>query len=188
MAEYSKKLSDAMMAAPFLEIEKLKDALMDAYNNKRHVFVCGNGGSSANAMHIANDFIYPVTKMFGKGLRIQSLSDNVAALTCLANDEGYDNIYSYPLSVFADKDDVLIVLSGSGNSPNILKVLETAKEYGVKSFGILGKSGGKAESLCTVPIVFRGFDMQISEDMQVIVLHMIMREMFKEIRGFECGC
>jgi D-sedoheptulose 7-phosphate isomerase len=96
-------------------------------------------------------------------------------ITCLANDEGYDQIYSLQLAVMARPDDVLIAFSGSGNSPNILKALEEGKRIGMKSYAVLGYSGGKAKALADVPIHFAIDDMQIAEDAQMVVGHMIMQ-------------
>ena len=144
----------------------------------RRLFICGNGGSAANAVHLANDFIYGIAKKTGHGLKVQALSANTAVMTCLANDVGYEYIFSEQLAVQADKDDLLIVLSGSGNSPNIIHVLENAKERGIKSFAILGFSGGKAKDLADVPIHFPVHDMQIAEDLQLIVGHMAMQFLY----------
>ena len=141
----------------------------------RQVFLCGNGGSGANAVHIANDFLYPVSKTPGSGLRIHALPANSSVVTCLANDEGYDQVFAMQLAVLARAGDVLIVLSGSGNSPNILKAIEQAKRQGVRSYAILGYSGGKAKATADVPIHFAVDDMQISEDLQMMVAHMIMQ-------------
>jgi D-sedoheptulose 7-phosphate isomerase len=96
-------------------------------------------------------------------------------MTCLANDEGYDKVFSMQLAVLARQGDVLIVLSGSGNSPNILAALEEAKAIGMTSYAMLGFSGGKALALADVPIHFRVDDMQIAEDAQMIVGHMLLQ-------------
>ena len=96
-----------------------------ALRNGNKIMFCGNGGSAGNAIHLANDFIYGAGLGYGKGLRVEALSANPAVLTCLANDIGYENIFSEQIRVKGNVGDVLIVLSGSGNSPNILKVLET---------------------------------------------------------------
>ena len=143
------------------------------------MFLCGNGGSAGNANHFANDLLYGVAKRTGGGLRAHALSANPTVITCLANDLGYDHVYSEQLAVQGSRDDVLIVLSGSGNSPNIVKVLEQAKAMGIKSFAILGYSGGKAKALASVPIHFPADDMQISEDMQSVVGHMIMQWLYE---------
>jgi D-sedoheptulose 7-phosphate isomerase len=109
---------------------------------------------------------------------VHSLSANPAAITCLANDEGYDQIFSMQLAVLAREGDVLIVLSGSGNSPNILAALEEAKAIGMTSYALLGFSGGKARALADVPIHFRVDDMQIAEDAQMIVGHMLLQWLY----------
>jgi D-sedoheptulose 7-phosphate isomerase len=104
-------------------------------------------------------------------------------LTCLANDEGYEEIFSLQLAVLGRKDDVLIALSGSGNSPNIVKALEQAKKMGIKTYAILGYKGGKAKALADVAIHFVVDDMQISEDMQLVVGHMIMQWLYQNRPG-----
>ena len=108
-------------------------------------------------------------------MKALALSANPAVITCLANDVGYESIFSEQLAVQGQSGDLLIVLSGSGNSPNIIKVLGQAKPMGIKSFAILGYSGGRSKSLADVAIHFPVDDMQISEDMQLVVGHMIMQ-------------
>jgi D-sedoheptulose 7-phosphate isomerase len=128
-----------------------------------------------NAGHLANDLLYPVSKTPGSGLRVHSLAANSAVMSCLANDEGYDQVFALQLSVLARKGDVLIVLSGSGNSPNIIKALEQAKAIGMTSYAVLGFSGGMTKAIVDVPIHFAVDDMQIAEDTQSIVGHMVMQ-------------
>ena len=121
--------------------------------------------------------------MAGSGLRVIALPANAAVLTCLANDEGYDTVFSTQLAVLACKGDVLLAFSGSGNSPNILRVLEQAREMGVKSYAILGYTGGKAKAMVDDPIHFAVDDMQISEDMQLVVGHMLMQWLYANRPG-----
>lgn len=142
------------------------------------MFFCGNGGSAGNAIHLANDFLYGIAKRNGGGLKVMALSDNPAVITCLANDLGYEHIFSEQLAVQAEKGDLLIALSGSGNSPNILRVIEQAKSMGVKSYAVLGFTGGKCKQLADVPIHFSVNDMQIAEDLQIIVGHMLMQWLY----------
>jgi len=172
---YAERLSRIAAAADTSGIEELARELLDCWKMDRHVFLCGNGGSGANALHMANDFIYAIGKTVGSGLKITALPANTAVITCLANDEDYSEIFSYQLAVLAKPNDVLIVLSGSGNSSNILKALETAKKMKMKSYALLGYSGGKAKSMADVSIHFAVDDMQISEDLQTMVLHSIMQ-------------
>ncbi len=177
-ANYSKNLSAALAEFDWTPVGELADDLLECCKNGSHLYIAGNGGSAGNAIHLANDFLYGVSKVAGKGLRVTALPANPAVLTCLANDEGYDQIYSLQLGILANPGDVLIVLSGSGNSPNILRVLEEAKEKGVKSYAILGYSGGKAKDLADVPIHFAIDDMQIAEDTQLIIGHMLMQWLY----------
>lgn len=175
---YAAKLSEVLASFDWDPVSVLTKELYACWQEGRQVFIAGNGGSGGNANHISNDFIYPISKALGSGIRMHSLSENPSILTCLANDEGYDSVFSHQLAVLARPKDVLIVLSGSGNSPNILKALEHAKRMDVKSYAILGYSGGKAKSLVDVPIHFAIDDMQIAEDCQTIVFHMIMQHLF----------
>lgn len=177
-ADYSSRLQQTLQNADWRPVEVLGRDFLECWTAKRQVFLCGNGGSAGNAIHLANDFLYGISKQAGSGLRVNALSANAAVLTCLANDEGYDTIFATQLAVQANRGDILVALSGSGNSPNILKALATAKEMGVKSYAILGYSGGKAKAMADVPIHFAVDDMQLSEDLQLVVGHMIMQWLY----------
>ena len=161
------------------KITTLAHDLFSAWIEGRNVFICGNGGSAANALHISNDLFYGIGAC-GKpphkaGINIEALSSNSAILTCLANDEGYESIFSQQLITKARKNDLLIVLSGSGNSVNIINAVTAAKEMGVKSYGIVAFDGGKVKDLCDVTLHFHVKDMQIAEDTQLLVGHMCMQ-------------
>ena len=175
---YSKKLQQVLESSDWSPIEELADDIQKCWNEGRRVFLCGNGGSAGNAIHLANDFIYGIAKKTGGGLKAISLSDNSAVITCLANDVGYDYIFSEQLAVQAEENDLLIVLSGSGNSSNIIHAVEQAKKMHVKSFAILGYNGGKCREIVDVPIHFPVDDMQIAEDLQIIVGHMLMQWLY----------
>ena len=175
---YASRLTAVMAAVDWKTVDPLAAALFEAWRSKRQVFLAGNGGSAANCNHIVNDFVYPVSKVMGNGLRMRSLSESPAIMSCLANDEGYENIFSTQLSVFADPGDVLWVMSGSGNSENIIQILKTAQEIGVTSYAILGFDGGKARELADNVIYFPTYDMQIAEDLQMVVSNMIVQYLF----------
>lgn len=174
-ANYANKFQAILNGHDWRGVSDLAAELEACWKDGRQVLICGNGGSAANAIHLANDFLYGISKRRGSGLRITALPANSAVISCLANDEGYDSIFSLQIAVQARPGDVLIVLSGSGNSPNILKALDQARSQGVKSYAILGYSGGKAKEMADVAIHFPVNDMQISEDLQLIVGHMIMQ-------------
>lgn len=177
-ADYSRRLQAVLQEANWNNVERLAKELRDCWLTGRQVFLCGNGGSAGNAIHLANDFLYGISKTCGSGLRVSALPANPSVITCLANDEGYDEIFSLQLAVHGRGGDVLIALSGSGNSRNIVKALEQGRSLGMRSYAILGYSGGKAKDLADVPIHFAVDDMQISEDMQLVVGHMIMQWLY----------
>lgn len=174
-AGYANKLSDVLGSSDWSGVAQLGEDIRECWLAGRQVFFCGNGGSAGNAIHLANDFLYGIAKRTGAGLKVQALSANPAVITCLANDVGYDYIYSEQLAVLAEPGDLLVVLSGSGNSPNILRVLEQANSMDVKSCAILGYTGGQCKSLADFSIHFPVNDMQIAEDMQLVVGHMLMK-------------
>ncbi len=162
-----------------LKIEELAKDLLNIWQENKQVFICGNGGSAANAIHIANDFHYG-TGACGEGskipgLKVDALPANQGILTCLANDTGYENIFSQQLEVKANPGDLLLVLSGSGNSKNILKALEKGSSMGLKTHAILAYDGGKCKLIADSVIHFQIDDMQIAEDTQLIISHICMQ-------------
>ena len=175
VVEYSEKLTRALTLEAMNEVPLLAEALREAWVHGRVIYLCGNGGSAGNAIHLANDLLFGAGCTAGKGLRAEALAANAAVLTCLANDIGYDRIYAEQLRVKANAGDVLIVLSGSGNSPNVVKALEMGNAIGMKTFAILGYSGGRCREIARYPIHFAIDDMQIAEDLQLIVGHMCMQ-------------
>jgi D-sedoheptulose 7-phosphate isomerase len=174
---YVATLTAALHAHEWADVVRLADTLETCWKQDRQVFLCGNGGSAANAVHLANDFLYGIDKPRGRGLRVTALSANPAVLTCLANDVAYAEVYAQQLVALARRGDVLIALSGSGNSPNIVRAIETAGQLGVITFAILGYSGGRCRDLAEYPIHFPVNDMQVAEDLQMIVGHMVMQRL-----------
>lgn len=178
-SDYSMRLQKVLSETSWAGVDLLAHDMLKCWLAKRQIFFCGNGGSAGNAIHLANDFLYGIAKKTGGGLKVTALTANSAVLTCLANDVGYEHIFSEQLAVLGEPGDLLVVLSGSGNSPNIVRALEQAKSMGVKSYAILGYSGGQCKELADEPIHFPVNDMQISEDLQLIVGHMLMQWLHK---------
>ena len=156
-------------------VNELCNLCYEAVNQNKKVFICGNGGSAANALHIVNDLVYGANTE--RGVNAEALTANTAIMTCLANDLSYDKIFSHQLKVKASTGDILIVLSGSGNSSNIIEALSKAKELGLTSCAIVGFSGGKAKSLADIVIHCEIDDMQIAEDVQLTIGHILMRSL-----------
>ena len=176
---YFANLGNCFTEEKIAQVFELAKNLKEAWKNGNRIFLCGNGGSAGNAIHIANDFIYG-TGACGSGpklpgLRVTALPANPAILTCLGNDTGFENIFAHQIEVQADKNDILIALSGSGNSMNIVNALEMANLKGLKTFAILAFDGGKCINIAKYPIHFATNDMQIAEDSQLIIGHLCMQ-------------
>jgi D-sedoheptulose 7-phosphate isomerase len=180
ISNYLNILIKILKADSFSRVPPLGEALFEAWRAKNNIYLCGNGGSAGNAIHLANDFIYGAGIKNGYGLRVEALSANPAVITCLANDIGYESIYSEQLRVKAQPGDLLIALSGSGNSSNIVKAIEMGNGIGMKTFAILGYDGGKCKEVVSYPIHFEVNDMQIAEDLQLIVGHICMQWLSKK--------
>lgn len=185
-SNYIELLTEALKMLDTHALNDFSNILIELLKHKKTLYICGNGGSAANALHIANDFTFGISPS-GNAISVEALPSNSAVLTCLANDIGYDNIYSHQLKVKARKGDVLLVLSGSGNSTNIINAIIQAKEIGLHTAGILGFDGGEALSLVDTALHFQVNDMQISEDAQVVVGHILMKILNSKIgEGNKC--
>ncbi len=176
--EYSRRLQSVLAESNWSGVSLLAQDLLRCWRDGRQVFLCGNGGSAGNANHLANDFLFGVARKTGAGLNVHALSANPSVLTCLANDVGYERVFAEQLAVHARPGDLLIALSGSGNSPNIVCAIEQARVMGVKSYAVLGYSGGRCKGLADHAIHFPVDDMQIAEDLQLVVGHMLMQWLY----------
>ena len=177
-AGYSSRLQAALATADWSGVAQLAGDMLRCWQTGARVFLCGNGGSAGNAIHLANDFLYGIARRSGGGMKAMALSANPAVMTCLANDVGYEEIFSEQLAVQAQAGDLLIALSGSGNSPNIVSAISRAKAMDVKAYAVLGYAGGKCKALADVAIHFPVDDMQLAEDLQLVVGHMLMQWLY----------
>jgi len=139
------------LAALEPQMSRLGQAIMDAWSRRGKVMTCGNGGSASDAMHLAEELIARFQKN-RRALAAIALCDPTA-ITCAANDFGFEQIFSRQIEGLGNPGDVLIVFTTSGNSPNVLRALEAAKKQGVLTAGFLGRDGGKAAAICDIPIV-----------------------------------
>ena len=179
--DYARRLQIAFAEGPIAAIGDLAAALLDALQQGHHVFIAGNGGSAANAMHLANDFLFGVGREFGVGLRVEALPANASILTCLANDLSYEEVFAEQIRLKGQPGDLLIVLSGSGNSQNVVRAIAAAHLRQMKTFAVLGFSGGACRDSVQCPIHFAVDDMQISEDLQLMVGHICMQWVRKRL-------
>ena len=179
VTQYIADLHNLIDALPQDDLLAVIDALMTARQEERTIFVCGNGGSAATASHMVADVSKNTRRPDKPRLRLVGLGDNIPTLTAYANDEGYDRVFAEPILSLMRPDDLLIAISGSGNSPNVLRGAEAAKEKGGKVIGIIGFEGGKLKALSDLSLVVPSTNMEMIEDLHMIVNHIItmcMRE------------
>jgi D-sedoheptulose 7-phosphate isomerase len=170
---------------PHAQVELAADILHRAYQDGRKVYVFGNGGSAALASHFACD-LGKGTAILGKnGKRFQviAFTDNLALLTAWANDTSYEQVFAEQLRNFVQPGDIAFAISGSGNSPNVLRGLEAAREEGVFNIGLGGFQGGKMKALCDLSIVIPSENMQIIEDLHVSVCHALFTLVRRRIQA-----
>jgi D-sedoheptulose 7-phosphate isomerase len=141
------------------------------------VFLAGNGGSAANANHLATDLLYGANSGGNGALRVHSLSANPSVMTCLGNDTKFENIFAQQLEALAVPGDLLLAFSGSGNSPNIVQVLAAARRLKVFSVSFLGFDGGQAKALSDLSLHFPVHDMQVAEDLHMIAGHLLLKSL-----------
>jgi D-sedoheptulose 7-phosphate isomerase len=155
------------------EMAGLVDALRQAWVGDRQIFVIGNGGSAANASHFAVDLGKGASDKLSRRFRVLSLTDNVAWITALGNDYSYDDIFVRQLANYARPGDVLIAISVSGNSPNLVKAMEWSRDNGVKTIALVGAKRGKMAEIGDQVMVVGDTHYGRVEDAQMTILHML---------------
>jgi len=183
-AEYRSYTERALASVSEEEVERFIETLYDAYQRGVTVFVVGNGGSAANASHFAQDLAKGTCRDMSqeRRLRALSLTDNVAFISALGNDEGYDQIFVQQLRTFSRPGDLLVAISGSGNSPNILRAVEYANDLGMKTVGVTGFSGGRLREMARECVHVPLNDMCTSESIHSVVFHYTVLRLQEKMR------
>lgn len=169
-----------------LDVEKINAALNllnETRLKKGRIYICGNGGSSATASHFQNDFNKGVSEYIETPFRFHCLNDNIATLMAIANDIGFDEVFRFQLRGNLAPDDILIAISGSGNSANVINAVEYAKAQGNKVIGLTGFSGGKLKELSDISLHAPIDSMQVTEDIHMIFDHLMMSIFYKYLCG-----
>lgn len=166
-------------------IEKITDILYSAYKNGGHIFIMGNGGSAATASHFACDLgkgtLSPKGKKNIKRFKVTSLTDNIATITAWSNDTDYSQIFSEQLKNLLNKGDVVIGISASGNSPNVLNAIKLAKKNKAITIGLTGFSGGQLAKISNISIVARANKYDVVEDIHLMLTHILTRYFLETI-------
>jgi D-sedoheptulose 7-phosphate isomerase len=169
-------LAEVRKAIETVDLDRVAQAIewfRAARDEGKHIYVCGNGGSAATASHLATDLLKGASYGRATRFRIQALAEAISTVTAYSNDVSYDSIFAEQLKNFAQSGDLVVGISGSGNSPNVLRAIEYAKSAGCRTLALTGRDGGKLGPLAHLNIQVREPHMGRIEDAHMIVCHMI---------------
>jgi D-sedoheptulose 7-phosphate isomerase len=181
--EYFERVSFTLQNIDTNAIIALVQLLLKAKENGNTIFIFGNGGSGATASHVTGDFLKGISYGLDKRFRVQCLNDNISGMMAISNDLSYEEIFIEQLKTFLKRDDVVIGISGSGNSMNIVKAMEFAKSAGAKIIAFCGYKGGKIKDIADITIHAPINDMEITEDVHIVIFHAIKQMIMKELKG-----
>ncbi len=170
---YLDNLIGALRSLDLTKVDQAIEWLREARDNGRTVFTCGNGGSASTASHFVCDVVKGASYNREKRFRIMALTDNLATITAYSNDVSYECVFVEQLKNFAQPGDVVLAISGSGNSPNVLRAVEYANSIGCKTIGMTGRDGGKLGPMSQLNIHAANPHMGRIEDAHMIACHML---------------
>jgi len=165
--------STSSLKENYEELEKIFNILKNARDSGNHVFVMGNGGSASTASHFVADLLKTSITNENKRFKAISLSDNIPVLLAWSNDESYETVFSNQLENFVEKDDVVIGISGSGNSKNVLNAIQLANEKHATTIGLNGKGGGKLSEIVKINLTVKSDDMLTIETIHLLICHLL---------------
>lgn len=169
-----------------LDVNAINDAMnliMKAYEANKKIYIFGNGGSSATASHYQNDFNKGISEYVEKKFNFVCLNDNMATVMAIANDIGFEEVFRFQLKNKLEAGDIVIAISGSGNSKNVINAVEYAKEQGNQVIGLTGYMGGELKELADISLHVNVMSMQITEDVHMMFDHLIMSVFYSTLCG-----
>lgn len=173
LKNYTSNIKECLYSLPFDKLEELVELLREKIAAEKRIIVFGNGGSASTASHFACDLAKGVFTGGGPRIKALSLNDCIPLMTAWANDEGYDRVFVEPLANYLEEGDLVIGISASGNSPNVLRAIEYANSHGAVTVGLVGKGGGTLAELAQLSIVVKSDSYEEVEDIHLIISHML---------------
>ena len=183
--EYRKLLQETLSNLNLDSVGLMTSMFLEARKNGSKIYTMGNGGSAANASHAAGDFLKGASFGLEKRFQIICLNDNTPSMMAIANDIGWDDIFIEPLRNLLKPNDIVIGISGSGNSKNILKAIHFANESNAKTIGMTGFNGGELKKISDLSIHSPAMDMEVAEDIHMAVFNMVKKEVMSELMDNE---
>jgi D-sedoheptulose 7-phosphate isomerase len=188
VSSYFASLTRTIQILPLESIDLVADVLLKAYHEGRMVYIFGNGGSAALASHFACDLGKGTANGSEKRFRVLALTDNVPLITAWANDANYADIFAEQLANLVRPGDVAFGISGSGNSSNVLRGLQVAKQAGATTVGLTGFGGGELKDQCDACVIVPSENMQIIEDLHLCVAHSLFTSIRRKICSTQSAC
>lgn len=172
---YISNITKCLLRVDKTKLDAAATEILKTIKRKRTIFICGNGGSAAISNHYICDFLKYLRQKTNLKPRIISFSNNVETLTAISNDLDYKYIFSYQAESFCEKNDLILIISSSGNSKNILEILKFSKKNKIRTIGFSGFSGGKLRKGCDIPVHVNAKNYGIAEDSHHILMHVILQ-------------
>lgn len=182
-SEYRQLLTDTLNRLDMAAVDAMVECFAEAHARGATIFTMGNGGSGASASHAAGDFLKGASYGLDQRFKMICLNDNIPSMMAIANDIGWDDIFVEPLKNFLQPGDVVIGISGSGNSKNVLKAVDYAKSKGATVIGMTGFKGGKLREAADISIHSDAMDMEVAEDVHMAVFNMVKKVMMARLMG-----
>jgi D-sedoheptulose 7-phosphate isomerase len=180
---YFHKLKETLDKIELKPVEQVVEILLKCREDQGTMYIFGNGGSAANASHIAGDFLKGISFGMKKRFKTHCLNDNIAGITAITNDLSYDEVFIEQLKTYLTPGDVVIGISGSGNSENVVKAIQWARDNGAVTIALVGYKGGRLAKVAEVVMHAPVDDMEITEDIHTILFHSIKQEINRRIKG-----
>jgi D-sedoheptulose 7-phosphate isomerase len=182
-SDYFSRVSETLKLVDTVAVEKLTDLLLNAREQEKTIFIFGNGGSGATASHVTGDFLKGISYQMDKRFRVMCLNDNISGMMAISNDLTYEEVFIEQLKTFVRKNDIVIGISGSGNSVNVVKALEYAKSAGAIAVAFCGFKGGKVKEIADLLIHAPIQDMEVAEDIHIVIFHAIKQSLILKLKG-----
>ena len=173
---------EAKKLLPIKEIEKAYQAIVKSYMQGKKLLVCGNGGSAADAQHMAGEFVNRF-KLERNPLPCMALTTDTSILTAIGNDYGFDDIFSKQVQAYGQEGDILLGISTSGNSKNVVRAVETAKSKSLYTICFLGNDGGKLKNVCDLPIIVPSYNTPRIQECHELIMHILCELVEKKLFG-----
>ena len=181
--QYIELVKSTLDALDAKALESLVDAFHSTYEKGGNIYTMGNGGSGASASHAAGDFLKGASYGLDKRFKMICLNDNLPSMMAIANDIGWESIFVEPLKNFLSPNDLVIGISGSGNSKNVVNAIEYANEQGATTVAMSGFKGGKISQIATIDVHAPVMDMEVTEDVHMVIFNIVKKQMMARLMG-----